>query len=320
MSKVLVVSEVKGNDVKKPTLELLSFAKSQGLDTDAVLIGKDISNQAGLLAGYGAKTVYVADDSAVELYNNLSYTSLVEAAAEQSGATQVWLTASETGIDLTPRIAARLNTGAITSISKLEINDDDITAYRPAMSTKVIQTCKFNSDGTKVLSIRGGAFDVNPADPAEANVVNLSIPQADVRAVVKEIVSESTGEIDLGDASIVVAVGRGIKDPDGVDFVKPLADVLGAAFGASRAVCDAGWMPHRTQVGQTGSVITPDVYFAIGISGAIQHLAGMAGSKLIVAVNKDQDAPIFKVADYGIVGDLFKVVPILIEEFKKLKS
>jgi len=320
MAKVLVVAELKGTEVKKPTLELLSYAKSQGLESSVVLIGDGISGQADVLAGHGAQKVYVADDASLALYSTGSYASAVVEAANQSGATQIWLTSSELGKDLTPRVAARLNSGAITDITKLEVNGDEITAYRPAMATKVVQQAKFTGEGIKVLCIRGGAFDVAPAEAATADVVQLATPEADLRAIVKEIVSEASGEIDLSDANIVVSIGRGVKDSDGVEFVRPLAEILGAAYGASRALCDAGLMPHRTQVGQTGTMVNPDVYFAVGISGAIQHLAGMSGSKLIIAINKDPDAPIFKVADYGIVGDLFKVVPILIEEFKKLKS
>ncbi len=320
MTKILVVAEVKDSEIKKPTLELLSYANSVNIETDAVLIGDGVSGQADVLAGHGAKKVYVADDASLGLYSTSVYTALVQEAASQAAATQIWLTASETGKDLTPRVAARLGVGAITDITKLEVNGDDVKAYRPAMATKVIQECSFTKDGIKVLSIRGGALDVTPADSASADVVNLSVPEKDLRAVIKEVVSEASGEIDLNEADIIVSVGRGVKGPEGVEQVRPLAQAMGAGFGASRAVCDAGWMPHSTQVGQTGKVVAPAVYFAIGISGAIQHLAGMSGSKLIVAVNKDPDAPIFKVADYGIVGDLFKVVPILIEEVQKIKG
>ena len=320
MSKILIVAEVKNGEIKKNTLELLSFAKSQGLENEAVLIGSGVSGQADILAGQGASTVYLGDDPSLEIYNTEQYTALVSDAILQSGATQVWLSSSEMGRDLTPRVAARQSVGALSDVTQLEISGDEITAYRPCMSTKVIQKCKFSKDGLRVISIRSGFFTADETSPATAKTVSLSIPEGHSKLKVKEVQVEVSDEVELNEASIVVSAGRGVGGTEGCDFVKPLAADLGAAFGASRAVCDAGWLPHKHQVGQTGTMVTPDFYFALGISGAIQHLAGMSGSKVIIAVNKDPDAPIFKVADYGIVGDLFKAVPVLREEVQKLKA
>ena len=320
MSKILIVAEVKNGEIKKNTLELLSFAKSQGLENEAVLIGSGVSGQADILAGQGASTVYLGDDPSLEIYNTEQYTALVSDAILQSGATQVWLSSSEMGRDLTPRVAARQCVGALSDVTQLEISGDEITAYRPCMSTKVIQKCKFSKDGLRVISIRSGFFTADETSPATAKTVSLSIPKGHSKLKVKEVQVEVSDEVELNEASIVVSAGRGVGGTEGCDFVKPLATDLGAAFGASRAVCDAGWLPHKHQVGQTGTMVTPDFYFALGISGAIQHLAGMSGSKVIIAVNKDPDAPIFKVADYGIVGDLFKAVPVLREEVQKLKA
>ena len=320
MSKILIVAEVKNGEIKKNTLELLSFAKSQGLENEAVLIGSGVSGQADILAGQGASTVYLGDDQSLEIYNTEQYTALVSDAILQSGVTQVWLSSSEMGRDLTPRVAARQSVGALSDVTQLEISGDEITAYRPCMSTKVIQKCKFRNDGLRVISIRSGFFTADETSPATAKTVSLSIPEGHSKLKVKEVQVEVSDEVELNEASIVVSAGRGVGGTEGCDFVKPLATDLGAAFGASRAVCDAGWLPHKHQVGQTGTMVTPDFYFALGISGAIQHLAGMSGSKVIIAVNKDPDAPIFKVADYGIVGDLFKAVPVLREEVQKLKA
>ena len=320
MSKILIVAEVKNGEIKKNTLELLSFAKSQGLENEAVLIGSGVSGQADILAGQGASTVYLGDDPSLEIYNTEQYTALVSDAILQSGATQVWLSSSEMGRDLTPRVAARQSVGALSDVTQLEISGDEITAYRPCMSTKVIQKCKFSKDGLRIISIRSGFFTADETSPDTAKTVSLSIPEGHSKLKVKEVQVEVSDEVDLNEASIVVSAGRGVGGREGCDFVKPLATDLGAAFGASRAVCDAGWLPHKHQVGQTGTMVTPDFYFALGISGAIQHLAGMSGSKVIIAVNKDPDAPIFKVADYGIVGDLFKAVPVLREEVQKLKA
>ena len=320
MSKILIVAEVKNGEIKKNTLELFSFAKSQGLENEAVLIGSGVSGQADILAGQGASTVYLGDDPSLEIYNTEQYTALVSDAILQSGVTQVWLSSSEMGRDLTPRVAARQSVGALSDVTQLEISGDEITAYRPCMSTKVIQKCKFSKDGLRVISIRSGFFTADETSPATAKTVSLSIPEGHSKLKVKEVQVEVSDEVELNEARIVVSAGRGVGGTEGCDFVKPLASDLGAAFGASRAVCDAGWLPHKHQVGQTGTMVTPDFYFALGISGAIQHLAGMSGSKVIIAVNKDPDAPIFKVADYGIVGDLFKAVPVLREEVQKLKA
>ncbi len=320
MSKILIVAEVKNGEIKKNTLELLSFAKSQGLENEAVLIGSGVSGQADILAGQGASTVYLGDDPSLEIYNTEQYTALVSDAILQSGATQVWLSSSEMGRDLTPRVAARQSVGALSDVTQLEISGDEITAYRPCMSTKVIQKCKFSKDGLRVISIRSGFFTADETSPATAKTVSLSIPEGHSKLKVKEVQVEVSDEVELNEARIVVSAGRGVGGTEGCDFVRPLATDIGAAFGASRAVCDAGWLPHKHQVGQTGTMVTPDFYFALGISGAIQHLAGMSGSKVIIAVNKDPDAPIFKVADYGIVGDLFKAVPVLREEVQKLKA
>ncbi len=316
MTKILVVAEVKNAEISKPTLELLSQAIRSNADVEAVLIGGDVAGLADVLAGHGAATVYVASDSSLTTYSTSPYTAALREAVEKSNPDQLWLSASELGRDLTPRIAARLGVGAITDVIAI----DGGSLKRSAMASKVIQECAFTHDGLKIISVRAGAFEVRPGQACTANIVALATPEADLRAIVKEVLAESGGSIDLVDAQIVVSVGRGVKGPEGVELVRPLADALGAGFGASRAVCDEGWMPHNTQIGQTGKTISPDVYFAIGISGAIQHLAGMMGSKLIVAVNNDEEAHIFKVADYGIVGDLFKVVPILTEEILKINK
>ncbi len=320
MSKILIVAEVKNREIKKNTLELLSFAKTQGLENVAILLGSGISGQADVLAGQGATSVYLGEDSSLEIYSTEKYTSLVCDAIKHSGATQVWISSSELGRDLTPRVAARQGVGALSDVTQLEINGEEITAYRPCMSSKVMQKCKFSKDCLRVVSIRSGFFTAEETSPAPANIVSLSIPEDHAKVKVKEIQVEVSDEVELNEASIIVSAGRGVGGTEGCDFVKPLALEIGAAFGASRAVCDAGWLPHKHQVGQTGTMVTPDFYFAIGISGAIQHLAGMSGSKVIVAVNKDPDAPIFKVADYGIVGDLFKAVPVFMNEVQKLKT
>jgi len=317
MSKILVVAEAKGGEVRKPTLEQLSKARALGWEADAVLVGSGVKAAADMLAGHGAKTVYAADDAALANFALDRHGAAVLEAIEKSKPGMVWLSTSEAGKALAPYLAAKTQGAFVSDVLALEEAGGQITARRPAMATKVVQVLRFKGAGLKVLTIRGGAFDLTPSQPASATVAALAIPPGNGKIVVKEVRKEGTGQIDLGEARMIVSVGRGVKGPEGVELVRPLAQALGAAIGSSRAVVDSGWLPYEHQVGQTGRVVAPDVYFAIGISGAIQHLAGMSGSKLIVAVNKDPEAPIFSVADYGIVGDLFKVVPVLLEEVKK---
>jgi electron transfer flavoprotein alpha subunit len=240
-------------------------------------------------------------------------------AAKQFGADMVWFGFSESGKAVAPRVAAQLDAACVSEITEVTLNGDQVEVLRPAIAGKVTQRVKINGK-LMVAVIRAGAFDATEGITGTEHVVKLEAPAADLKAVIKEIVSEAGGEIDLADADIVVSVGRGAKDQAGVDLVKELANDLQAGFGSSRALVDGGLMPHNTQVGQTGKIVAPTLYFAIGISGAIQHVAGMNGSKVIVAVNKDPEAPIFNVADYGIVGDLFEVVPILREEIKKARG
>lgn len=320
MEKILVISETKDGEIKTPTLELLSYAKSLGIETSAVLIGDSINSQAEVLAGHGAETVYLAEDPSLELFNTMAYTKIIQDAVSQSGATQIWFTASEFGGDLAPRIAARFGVGAITDITKLNLEGHRVTAYHPAMASKIVQECIFENEDIRVLTIRAGSFEISELEPATPVVVDMPIPELDLRAIVRELVSESTEGIDLIEANVIVSVGRGVKGAEGVELVRPLVELLGAGYGSTRGACDAGWMPHDAQVGQTGKKVAPTLYIALGISGAIQHVAGMNSSKLIFAVNTDPEAPIFNVADYGIVGDLFKVVPVLVEELKKNKQ
>ena len=313
MPQVLVVAEAKNGEVRKPTLELLSFARSRDLPVEVTLIGSGVSAQADLLAGQGASRVYLADDPSLAIYNTAQYTSLVQDAAVQSGATQIWLTSSEMGRDLTPRLAARLGVGALSDVTSLEIEGDKITVNRPCMATKLEQQCRFTREVIRVVSIRAGSYEVQEASPSSAETVTLSIPEGNPNVDVRDIQVEESNEIELNEASIVVSVGRGTGGTEGCDFVRPLAAKMGAAFGASRAVCDAGWMPHKHQVGQTGTVVSPDFYFAFGISGAIQHLAGMKDSEVIVAINNDPDAPMCRMADLIWKTDLFGAMQEMID-------
>jgi len=319
MAKILVIADIKEGVLKGSTKELLSKARSLGAETAVAAIGYNVESLAQDLANAGSDTQYIADDASLELFSAGPYASCVVEAAEAFGADLVWFGFSETGKTLAPRIAARLNAACATEITDVTLEGDQIQVIRPAIAGKVIQRIKVNTN-TLVAVVRAGAFEADQDITGSLNAVTLAIPAPDLRAVIKEILSDASGEIDLADADIVISVGRGAKDQAGVDLVKELATDLAAGFGSSRAMVDGGFMAHNKQVGQTGKIVAPSLYMAMGISGAIQHLAGMTGSKTILAVNKDPEAPIFNVADYGIVGDLFEVVPILRDEIKKMRA
>lgn len=319
MAKILVIADIKQGVLKGSTAELLSKAKALGAETAVVAIGSNIEALIPGLAAAGSDTQYIADDSGLALFSAGPYASCVVDAAKQFGASMIWFGFSESGKAVAPRVAAQLNAACATDITDVMLQGDQIEIVRPAIANKVMQRVKVNT-AQLVAVVRAGAFEATEGITGTQNVVRLSPPAPDLKAVIKEIVSEASGDIDLADAGIVISVGRGAKDQAGVDLVKELANDLKAGFGSSRAMVDGGFMPHYKQVGQTGKIVAPSLYMAIGISGAIQHIAGMKGSKVILAVNKDPEAPIFNVADYGIVGDLFEVVPILREEIKKVRG
>ena len=319
MTKILVIADIKEGILKNSTKELLSKAKALGAQTATVAIGSNIESLSADLANAGSDTQYIADDSSLELFSADPFASCVVDAAKQFEANLIWFGFSETGKAVAPKVAAKLDIACASEITGIEIDGDQITIVRPAIANKVMQQIKVNTSQL-VAVIRAGAFEAAQDISGTENVVKLSAPEPDLKAVIKELVSDASGEIDLADANVVISVGRGVKDQTGIDLVKELANDLGAGFGSSRAMVDSGLMAHNKQVGQTGKIVAPTLYMAMGISGAIQHLAGMTGSKTILAVNKDPEAPIFNVADYGIVGDLFEVVPILREEIKKIKN
>ena len=319
MAKILVIADIKQGVLKGSTAELLSKAKAMGTETAVVAVGSNIESLTPDLAAAGSDTQFIADDPSLEQFSAGPYASCIVDAAKQFEANLIWFGFSETGKAVAPRVAAQLNAACATEIIDATLEGDQIQVTRPAIANKVIQRIKVNSEQL-VAVVRAGAFEATEGITGTENVVKLPAPAADLKAVIKEIISDASGEIDLADADVVISVGRGAKDQAGVDLVKELATDMKAGFGSSRAMVDGGFMAHNKQVGQTGKIVAPTLYMAFGISGAIQHLAGMNGSKVILAVNKDPEAPIFNVADYGIVGDLFEVVPVLREEIKKVKS
>ncbi len=323
MAGILVFIEQRDGTIRKGSLEALSEARRHAGTADwpvaAVLVGHGIADQAAGLGSYGAQAVYVADDPNLKLYSAEGYAEAVVAAARDFDPDAVFFSATAMGADLMPRAAARLGIGGLADVTELKLDGGAFVVTRPVYSAKAFATVDAAGKKPQVVSLRPNVFGAEEVG-GTAEVKKLDGLSLSIRGMVKELAASEGGELDVAEADVIISGGRGIKGPENWDLIRELAGLLGAAVGASRAVVDAGWIEHSHQVGQTGKVVSPSLYVAVGISGAIQHLAGMSSSKIIVAVNKDPDAPIFKVADYGVVGDLFQVLPPMIEEIKKLKA
>ena len=320
MAGILVFVEQRNSEVRKASLQALSEAKRQGGaggTVSAVLPGSGISDAAAGLGAWGADKVHVADDANLALYSAEGYAEAVVKAVEQAQPSAVFFAGSAMGRDLAPRVAARLGVGAIPDAVGLTLNGESFSVRRPVYSGKAFATADTAGNTPQVISLRPNVFAAEEMAGA-GEVVSLDGLSLSIRAVVKGLVEAAGGELDVAEADIIVSGGRGIKGPENFALIKSLADAVGGAVGASRAAVDAGWIEHSHQVGQTGKLVSPSLYIACGISGAIQHLAGMSSSKVIVAINKDPDAPIFKIADYGVVGDLFDVIPPMVEAIKAL--
>ncbi len=320
--KILAVAEQRDNKLKKTAFEVVRTARvladQLSAEVVALVIGESTKSIAGALAGYGAHRVVAVDHSKLKLYSTTAYTKVVAEIARKEQASVVLFAATSMGKDCAPRVAVKLDAGLASDCTALKVAGSDIVATRPIYAGKAMTEVKFTS-ANKVLTIRPNVFPAGTAQSGSANVEQVEVPltDADVAVAVKEV-TQSSGKIDVAEADIIVTGGRGLKGPENFKMIEELASVMGGAVGASRAVVDAGWRPHDEQVGQTGKTVSPSLYVAVAVSGAIQHLAGMSSSKYIVAINKDKEAPIFQVASYGIVGDAFEVVPALTQEVKKL--
>jgi len=321
-NNVLVIAEQRGGILKKVSFEMLGtgheLAAALGGNVEAALLGSKLDGLSDSLAQYGATRVYVADDDGLASYSSEGYANTLAALIDRAEPGIVLVGATAMGRDLAPRLAAQLGVGLASDCIALELDGGRLLATRPVFAGKALAKVKLNGD-PQIAAVRPNVLPAPEPDAGKAAVVEpVAVTAGDVRAKVVDIVGAGEGEIDVAEADIIVSGGRGVAGPEGFAPVRSLAKTLGAAVGASRAAVDAGWIEHAHQVGQTGKTVTPNLYVACGISGAIQHLAGMKTSKAIVAVNKDPEAPIFKVADYGIVGDLFEVAPLLEKEFKAL--
>lgn len=326
-AKILVVAEFRGGKFKKGALECVAEAARRkgelgGGDVVALVIGGDEAKGAAASLGkQGADRVLVASAGWLDHYNGDAYCKATVAAVKAESAEVVLVAATLDGKDLAPRVAAALDAGYAPDVTALSVVGGKLQLVRPLYAGKAYATVSLTT-ATQVVSLRPNSVPVAESEGSDAAVSDLALGfgEGDLKSKVTGVAAKSGDKADLTEAERIVSGGRGLKGPEHFALLESFADEIGATVGASRAVVDAGWRPHGDQVGQTGKTVAPNLYFAIGISGAIQHLAGMSTSKCIVAVNKDADAPIFKVADYGIVGDLFDVVPRLTEEVKKLKG
>ncbi len=324
MAAILAVTEQRQGALKKVSHEVVAAARTLagglGATVDALVLGADqVAGSAGLGAA-GADRVLVASNQGFGLYNPDGYAATIASIGRDYAA--IVFAATAMGKDLAPRVAARLGVACATEVTELGVEGGKVVATRPVYAGKALQRVLVSATPA-IVSIRPNTFraDGQAGGRADAPVESLAVPAFEQRVTVTEIKAPEHAALDVAEAPIVVSGGRGLKEPANFKLIEALAEALGnAAVGASRAVVDAGWREHAAQVGQTGKTVSPALYVAVGISGAIQHLAGMRTSKVIVAINKDKDAPIFKVADYGIVGDLFEVVPRLTEEITKLRA
>jgi electron transfer flavoprotein alpha subunit len=321
-NKVLAVLEQREGIIKRSSFEAAStavkLAKDLNTSAKAVVVGDAISN-LNEVAKYGIQKVIHLKNSELLNYSSSGYTEAVTNLAVEGNFDILILSNTALGKDLAPRLSVKLDAACVVDCVKLNLSGNDIILTRPAYAGKALIDVKLLSN-KKVITIRPNVFKALIAEnstPAEILVKELS--SVNLKSKVTSF-RKSEGKLDVAEADIIVSGGRGMKGPENFHLIEELAEALGAAVGASRAVVDAGWRTHNEQVGQTGKTVSPTLYVACGISGAIQHLAGMSSSKYIVAVNKDKDAPIFNVADYGITGDLFEIIPALTKEIKKVKQ
>ncbi len=321
-NNILVIAEQRDGVLKKVAFEMLgaggALAATLGGSVEAALLGSGLGDLASTLAQYGATKVYVADDEGLTTYSSEGYADTLAALVGQIEPSIILLGATAMGRDLGARLAARLGVGLASDCVNLEIADGRLMATRPVFAGKALAKVKLNGD-PQMATVRPNVLAAPEPEPSAAAMVEpVAASTERVRAKVVGLTGAGEGELDVAEADVIVSGGRGVAGPEGFGPISSLAKTLGAAVGASRAAVDAGWIEHSHQVGQTGKTVTPNLYIACGISGAIQHLAGMKTSKAIVAVNKDPEAPIFKVANYGIVGDLFEVVLLLEKELQAL--
>jgi electron transfer flavoprotein alpha subunit len=320
---ILSFIEQRNGEIKRSSYETLRKARTIADElraaVKACIIGDSVSETAKEAGRYGASSVIAVNDKRLGNYSTTAYAKVVAEVVKKENANILFFPASAMGKDLAPCVAARVDGAVAADCVDLKVHDDELTATKPIYAGKAMIDVTIRAP-VKIFTLRPNVFPAGEPDGHEAGVTEIPVEltDEDFKSRVTDIVSVSRGKVDVTEADIIVSGGRGLKGPENFPLIEELAEVLGAAVGASRAVVDAGWRPHDEQVGQTGKTVSPALYIAVGISGAVQHLAGMSSSKYIVAINKDKDAPIFQFADYGIVGDALEIVPALTLEIKKL--
>jgi electron transfer flavoprotein alpha subunit len=318
--KLLVIGEIRDGILRNVSFEAIAAAKtvSEGGEVVGVLLNANVSDLAHEMIAYGADRVVLVENEKLKSYTSDGFGQALLQVIEAEKPEGIIMGHTAFGKDLSPKIAAKIESGLISDTIAVEVIGDQVVFTRPIYSGKAFEK-NVITDGITFATIRPNNIAALEKDETRSGEVSsFEAEIKDLRTVIKEIVRKTSEGVDLSEAKVIVAGGRGVKSEDGFKPLQELANVLGGAVGASRGACDADYCDYSLQIGQTGKVVTPDLYIACGISGAIQHLAGMSNSKVIVAINKDPEANIFQVADYGIVGDLFEVVPLLTEEFKKV--
>ena len=321
----MVIAEQRDGDIRKVSYEIVSegrrLADSLGQAVTAVLLGSGVKDKAATLGHYGADRVLVADDPRLETYTTDAYVAVIAEVVKANDPAILLLGGSAQGKDLSARLSARLGVGTAQDCTSFSLESGNLVALRPIYAGKAYAKVSFADSWPQMVVARPNVMAMNEPDTSKSSEVvdaSFSLDDSVLKTRVVESIRDESGKVDLTEADIIVSGGRGMKGPEGYGILEDLANVLGASVGASRSAVDAGWRPHSDQVGQTGKVVSPNLYIACGISGAIQHLAGMSTSKVIVAINKDAEAPIFQKADYGVVDDLFNIIPAFTEEVKKI--
>jgi len=320
--KVLVLGEAREGALRNVSFEAIAAAKkiSDNGEVVAVLLGDSVQSYTEEMIQFGADRVVTVEHALLKQYTSDGFSQGFMAVYEQEQPDAIVFGHTALGKDLSPKIASKLASGLVSDVTDIEGEGDEAVFIRPIYSGKAFEKVK-NKDGLLFITVRPNNIAPLEQDASRSGDVSaLDVDISNLRSIISEVVRKSTEGVDMSEAKVVVAGGRGVKSAEGFAPLQELATLLGGAIGASRGACDADYCDYSLQIGQTGKVITPDLYIGVGISGAIQHMAGMSNSKIIVAINKDPEADIFKVADYGIVGDLFEVIPLMIEEVKKLKA